>query len=77
MSHGAVAAVEQQDLVAVTQVERPQDGIDAGRGVVDEHEVVAARAEELCDLAGRGAQARHRERTAADGSRGQLTQEKA
>jgi hypothetical protein len=56
----AVGLVEHDDLVARLQRERAQHRVDAGARVVDEHEVVAARADERADGVRRPAQQRTR-----------------
>ena len=58
----AVAEVGDENLVAGAQRKRLQDGVDAGRRVVDEREVVAADAHQLADDVGGLTQARLRPR---------------
>jgi hypothetical protein len=63
----AVGLVEHDDLVARLQRDRAQHRVDAGARVVDEDEVVAARADELADRVGRLAQQRARRAGASSG----------
>ena len=75
LCHAAISEIGHQNLVTRFQRERSQDGVGAGRGVVDEHEIVTARAKEFGDDVSRLTHARFiRPRTANDDG-GELAQE--
>ena len=52
VAHRAVAVAEHQHLVVRRQTQRPQHGVAAGGGVVEEADVVAVRAEEHAEPRG-------------------------
>ena len=54
--HAPVGMVGEQELVALAEVERAQDGVDARGRVVDEHDVSAFRSDEVGDGVGCRAQ---------------------
>ena len=73
----AIAQRGHQDLVSGHERQRAQHRVGTGRRVVDEDQVLAARAEEGRHLRRRGAQARRLGTRRADADLGELAQEVA